>query len=127
MEAVCVGAMQSLVLPLVFWSPWVLRRGRGRLCGAGRFWHRAQCRQGEQSGKTDEVCAAGYKTKEGNFEPICSSFPFMAEDGVAVAPRRFPPLPLCLIDSAARFKSRLKAEVFLLPYNSRSSSPGYYF
>lgn len=62
----------------------------------------------ELSCEMDEVCTAGYKIKEGNFEPICSSFPFMAEDRVAIALRLSLPLPLCLIDSAARFKSQLK-------------------
>lgn len=59
----------------------------------------------ELSHEMDEVCTAGYKIKEGNFKPICSSFPFMAEDRVAIALQLSLPLPLCLIDSAARFKS----------------------
>lgn len=60
------------------------------------------------SREADEVCTAGYKTKEGNFEPICSSFPFMAEDRIAMALRLSLPLSLCLIGSAVRFKSQLK-------------------
>lgn len=79
------------------------------------------------SHEMDEVCTAGYNIKEGDFEPICSSFPFMAEDRVAIALWLSLSLPLCLIDSAARFKSQLKTQLFLLLYNSSSTSLCYYF
>lgn len=79
------------------------------------------------SHEMDEVCTAGYNIKEGDFEPICSSFPFMAEDRVAIALWLSLLLPLCLIDSATCFKSQLKTQLFLLLYNSSSTSLCYYF
>lgn len=81
-----------MFVPLWF-GLWVVRRcvctGQGgrRALGPQRGLSELSC-------EMDEVCTAGYKIKEDNFEPICLSFPFLAEDRGAVALWLSLPLPL---------------------------------